>query len=667
MKIVHIIAGLNEGGAEKALIRLAEQDLSNQHTILSFLDIENNNVFKSEKNVKIISLGIKNKYLDLYKIFKITFYLNKIKPDIVQTWMYYANFIGGLVAYFSGFRDIIWCLHSQSADSKEFSITIKVISYLSKKFSKILPKVIICCSETVRDSNVKYGYNEYNSDVIYNGLDIKEFNKINLKENAFYNLHDKYKDEFKIGMVARWDKFKDFETLFKSLNLFKKYNKKFILFLAGLNLINENQKLTQLTKKYNLQKHVVYLGHVNKTNQLYNILDITILSSFSEGLPTVLIESMACETLCVSTDVGDSKIILSKYGWLSKKSDYKQLFAKLKDAYILKKTNLNQWKIRKSESRKHIKKYFDIKNITNSYIQIWNYIFLQKNLLTKFSNFEIYQNDLSIVITTIGDAHFKKTIDHINNQNNLPKQILVCIPNQNYKKVSYLKKYKNVKVISCDKFGQVSQRLIGFLNVKTNFVLHLDDDCLINSKDVNKMIFLSKTLGDKFVIGPSFIDSVSNKPFHKLNKNFFNSFILKLFFNIPFGYNRMGKLTDMGMNYGVDHSVLKENFKKVDWLSGGCVLHRKKNLILEDYYPFKGKAYCEDLIHSHLLKEKKLKLIVTREAVCKTPKTNFPIKSSEIMKYIDAFKFFHNLNRTKNHKIKFNLWYFYTRYFRTIK
>jgi len=56
------------------------------------------------------------------------------------------------------------------------------------------------------------------------------------------------------------------------------------------------------------------------------------------------------------------------------------------------------------------------------------------------------------------------------------------------------------------------------------------------------------------------------------------------------------------------------NFIESKWLYGGCVLHRKSNLVLENYFPFKGKAYCEDLIHSASLRNKEVKLFFMPKA-----------------------------------------------------
>ena len=92
-------------------------------------------------------------------------------------------------------------------------------------------------------------------------------------------------------------------------------------------------------------------------------------------------------------------------------------------------------------------------------------------------------------------------------------------------------------------------------------------------------------------------------------------------------------------NFGVDPSFMKSDLIETDWLPGGCILHLKNNLVMFDYYPFKGKAFCEDLIHSHFLK-KKNKLFITKKAICKTSFPIFPKDKTNFRKFLDAFKFF---------------------------
>ena len=40
------------------------------------------------------------------------------------------------------------------------------------------------------------------------------------------------------------------------------------------------------------------------------------------------------------------------------------------------------------------------------------------------------------------------------------------------------------------------------------------------------------------------------------------------------------------------------------------------NLLLKNFYPYEGKAYCEDLIHSYLLSSTGCKLLANKKAKC---------------------------------------------------
>ena len=46
------------------------------------------------------------------------------------------------------------------------------------------------------------------------------------------------------------------------------------------------------------------------------------------------------------------------------------------------------------------------------------------------------------------------------------------------------------------------------------------------------------------------------------------------------------------------------------------MLHKKENLVSEGFFPFEGKAYCEDLIHSYHLKVQHVSLYVDTNARC---------------------------------------------------
>ena len=62
-------------------------------------------------------------------------------------------------------------------------------------------------------------------------------------------------------------------------------------------------------------------------------------------------------------------------------------------------------------------------------------------------------------------------------------------------------------------------------------------------------------------------------------------------------------------NFNCDKNVISS-----EWIPGGCVMHQKKNLVLSNFFPYSGKAYCEDLFHSTALKKNNIKLYYHKNA-----------------------------------------------------
>jgi hypothetical protein len=69
---------------------------------------------------------------------------------------------------------------------------------------------------------------------------------------------------------------------------------------------------------------------------------------------------------------------------------------------------------------------------------------------------------------------------------------------------------------------------------------------------------------------------------------------------------------------GVDPNREKSGVrvKQTEWLPGGCVLQERECLISDNFFPFRGKAYCEDIIHSHLRTLQGINMMVDIEARC---------------------------------------------------
>ena len=214
---------------------------------------------------------------------------------------------------------------------------------------------------------------------------------------------------------------------------------------------------------------------------------------------------------------------------------------------------------------------------------------------------------LTVVIPTLGGNVLGRTIESIMAGSVVPQKILIVIPEDRVSSLPNLK-YSNVEVLATKFRGQVQQRIAGFSKSQTHLVMQLDDDIELAYDCIEILIG-----GMQACIG-----NVALAPALRYRKNKTSAFFNKkpnLYYWLMNGLKgyQAGSVYLSGSPEGVDFEG-GSNFIESQWLYGGCVLHHKSDLVLENFFPFKGKAYCEDLIHSAVLRNKGIKLFFMPKA-----------------------------------------------------
>jgi len=220
---------------------------------------------------------------------------------------------------------------------------------------------------------------------------------------------------------------------------------------------------------------------------------------------------------------------------------------------------------------------------------------------------------ISVVVPSLG-GDLSATLGSLNSGTLMPNEIIVCLPNKTHT-VYNLTKYTNVKIIYSSKYGQVYQRICGFKNAKHDLVLQLDDDVVVSPNCLKLLVHAISSTKEKTSVSPCLYNISDGNPLHQSIKK---SLIMRVYYWIINGVKgyQPGKVSLAGTNFGVNPCNIKEDFFSVDWQPGGCVLHNKANIILDSYYPYEGKAYSEDLIHSLLLRLSGVSLFVVLGATC---------------------------------------------------
>ena len=362
MKILHIITGLGDGGSEHTLFKICKYDLKNNHSIISLTGKGKYFSLLKKMGIKVYCLNVN--FFSIHKFFYLINLIRSIKPNIVQTWLVHADFIGSIASRLAGIKNIVWNVrYSKIQIGKAKLATILIIKLLSR-LSYLLPKLIIIVSKKAKKIYEIEGYDKRKFKFIPNGYDLSI-----LKVNKIKKINFQKKTKIpRIGYVARYDLLKDHLNLLKALALIRLKDIDFFCVLIGTN-IDKNKLLSRKIKKLKLNNYVRLLGPTKNISKVMNWLDIHIQSSRSEGFPNVVAEAMACKTPCVVTNVGDSSYIVGKTGWVVPPNNSIKLAKAIQIA--LKEMRTKNWCKRCDSARARIKDKFSIGKMIKSYNKVW--------------------------------------------------------------------------------------------------------------------------------------------------------------------------------------------------------------------------------------------------------------------------------------------------------
>ena len=108
-KILHIITGLELGGTETTLKKLAikqNQCEENDLLIISLRSIGKIGLILKQNGIQVKALNINSIFSLASGIIRLRTEIKNFSPSIVQTWLYHADLIGGLTAYSLGIKKI---------------------------------------------------------------------------------------------------------------------------------------------------------------------------------------------------------------------------------------------------------------------------------------------------------------------------------------------------------------------------------------------------------------------------------------------------------------------------------------------------------------------------------------------------------------------------------
>lgn len=374
MKVVHIITSLTHGGAEGVLYRLATADKEHTHHVISLMDGGYYGERFNAAGIRVDMLNMPRSRLTLRGVAKLFRLVRAIRPDVIQTWMYHADLIGGVIARLAGIHAIVWSIRNSDLDPSTTSRSTRLIVWLCSRLSAVVPRKIISNSAQAATVHTAIGYDQRKLVILPNGYDMR---RLAPDADARGELRAQWRigpETVLLGMVARWHSHKDHPNLIAALAQLKaRGTDDWCCALIGPDIVDTNADLVALLDKHGVRDRVRLLGPRSDIAPVMNALDLHVLSSIGEAFPNVVAESLACGTPVVVTDVGDAKLIVGETGWVVPAANS----AKLADAIASAMAEMSDaiaWQARKAAARQRAVDKFDIDRMVQAYRSVWRLV-----------------------------------------------------------------------------------------------------------------------------------------------------------------------------------------------------------------------------------------------------------------------------------------------------
>ncbi len=261
--------------------------------------------------IKVKPIKFKRKispFSDIISFCKIFFYFRKEKFYIIHTHTTKPAFFAQIAAKLAGIPIIINTIHG-FAFSEDAPFFKKHFFILIEKIAAKCSDLIFSISKKIIKESIKY--NICQPDLIKylgDGINISKFDPSRFSENFILSKKEKLgiKPHQKIiGIVARLVEEKGYLDLFLSFKtVLTKFPGALLLVIGPKEPEKRDAIKPDIVKKYGIEKNVIFLGEKTDVDQIYALMDVSVLPSHREGLGIATLEASAMEKPVIATNIG---------------------------------------------------------------------------------------------------------------------------------------------------------------------------------------------------------------------------------------------------------------------------------------------------------------------------------------------------------------------------
>jgi glycosyltransferase involved in cell wall biosynthesis len=228
---------------------------------------------------------------------------------------------------------------------------------------------VTAISKATKQALVEFeNISESSIDVVYNGIAPLAVVQSNVdKLRAELSIPDSHKI---LGTIARFDPIKNHIMMLKAFEMVIEQHPNTTLIIVGDG--QERKNIEACIKQLNIAKNVILTGYQTKPHNYLALMDIYLLSSFSEGTSMTLLEAMSLGKPCVVTDAGGNpEIVIDGENGYVTPNDNAQKFSEAITNILESTVSINQFG---QASKIRFDSHFSETNMNKQYHYLYNQV-----------------------------------------------------------------------------------------------------------------------------------------------------------------------------------------------------------------------------------------------------------------------------------------------------
>jgi len=318
----------------------------------------------------------RNGSLSLYPVSQIREYIRIRKeivgraPCIVHTYFFWSILFGRILKRDGIIRTLI-----ENREDQGFNWGIHEYSWL--RLTRGVPDRIICVSDAVKQTVImRERVDKDRIVVIRNGVEDLPDARVEAAETRMeLGIGE---DQLVVGMVANFNR--SVKGVSRFLDAVPEIvravpSARFLLLGRG----KEEKSLREKTLALGVEPFVIFAGYKTDIHRYYAVMDVSALTSFSEGLSITLLESMRCGVPVVATRVGGNPevVVDGVTGYLVPLGDVPAFASKT--IKLLLDQDLR--KHMGEEARRHVERHFSLRDVASRYLEIYEGMLSRESIL----------------------------------------------------------------------------------------------------------------------------------------------------------------------------------------------------------------------------------------------------------------------------------------------